>query len=178
MGIELAPDKHPVSNWGSVKHVANPWRDHTTGVSLCDTITNFPSGLKQAMFAAVSTRIIRRKTWNGCALNAAGMEVGKEGSVSSIEVAAKTFGITQAAVKQFINIWDALPGTDEMANATLRDCIEKAGLFVEPGQKMPRIIRVKVYEDQQKKLREQFDSLMEANMIDGTDVMEQLLTSV
>src|SRR5689334_14400274 len=98
MGVELSAPAKPISNWGSGNF--RVFRDHTKGVSLCDTIENFPSGLKQAMFAAASTRLIKRKTWNGCAFNAAGVEVGKNDSVQSIDVAAKTFGVTQAAVTQ------------------------------------------------------------------------------
>ena len=166
--------KRPVSNWGS-GNFNKSYFSHTKGVSLCNTVEQFPSGLKQAMFAAASRGPIMRGTWNGCAFNAAGMEVGKQDSVTSFAVAADTFKCAIAQVKQFIILWDSMPGTNEHCTEVLRTCIEKAGLFSEPGQKAPRIIKLKVYEDQQKKMREQFDTLMEANLIEGTDLMAELL---
>lgn len=175
MGHTYVGGTRPISNWGDKKHYYRKSYNPTRGVSLCDTIENFPSKLKQAMFAAASRGVIKRGTWNGCAFNAAGMEVGHGKAVNSFEKAARTFGVTTASVEQFIGIWDSMKGTDEDCTQTLRTCIEKAGLFIEPGQKAPRIIRVKVYEDQQKKMREQFDTLMEANMIEGADLMEDLL---
>lgn len=160
-----------MGNWGSDNFLGNK-----VGASSLEGIINeFPSGLKQAMFAAASTKVIKRQTWDGCALNAAGFEVGKNNQVSSISTAAQAFGITQSQVGIFIRCWDSLPGTDEECTIKLREMIEKAGLFTEPGQKPPRIIRVKVYENQQKKLREQFDTLMEMNAVPDTDVALDLL---
>jgi hypothetical protein len=162
-----------VGNWGS-----DGFRGNKISLSTLEgIIEEFPSGLKQAMFAAASTKVIRRSTWDGCAMNAAGFEVGKQGSVDNVQAAAKTFGVTPNQVSIFIRCWDSLEGSDESCTQFLRDSIEKAGLFTEPGRKPPRIIRVKVYEDQQKKLREQFDTLMGANMIADTELALDLLSA-
>jgi hypothetical protein len=162
-----------VGNWGSDNFLGNKVSPST----LEEVIEGFPSGLKQAMFAAASNKVIRRGTWTGCAMNAAGMEVGKKDSVQSIEEAAEAFKVTKAQVQLFIRCWDSLEGSDEYCTTFLRNSIEKAGLFTEPGHKAPRIIRVKVYEDQQKKLREQFDTLMEANMIPDKELALEILTA-
>lgn len=157
-----------MGNWGA---------DNFSGSvgTLEDIVGEFPSGLKQAMFAAASTRIIQRSTWNGCALNAAGMEVGKQGSVSSLKAASEAFGITQAQAGIFICHWDSLSGSDEEATQHLCTILERVGLFSEPGQRPPRIIRKKVYENEQKKLREEFNSLMESNSVPDMDLANDLL---
>lgn len=163
-----------MGNWGAGFSEAsyNRYRNNK-GVSLCDTIEAFPAKLKQAMFSAATHGTLRRGTWNNCAFNGAGKEVGSA-NISSTMAASRVFGVTKAAVQQFITIWDKMPGDDAHCNGILRECIEKAGLFDEPGTRPPRIIKVKVYEDQQKKLREQFDALMEANMVPDVDSLDNL----
>jgi hypothetical protein len=163
-----------VSNWGSdgFKKVLGNTPDERT---LQDLIGEFPVKLKQAMFSAASHGPIRRGTWTGCALNAAGVELEK--AVYSPETASETFGITHAQAVLFIECWDRMDGSNEECTEKLREMIEQEGLFRNPGEKVPRIIRVKVYEDQQKKLREQFDMLMVANMIPDTEAALDLLTA-
>ena len=70
-----------MGNWGVDSVLGNV----TSPDTLQQIIEEFPSGLKQAMFAAASRDTIRRGTWNGCAMNAAGFQVGKLGSVSSVQ---------------------------------------------------------------------------------------------
>jgi hypothetical protein len=162
-----------MGNWGAENFHQN------NSKTLEGIIAEFPSGLKQAMFAAASTRVIKRMTWNGCALNAAGMEIGRNDSVKSLEKAAETFGITKAQAGIFIRNWDTLEGTDEEATQHLRFLLEKVGLFSEPGQRPPKfVVRKKVYENQQKKLREEFDSLMEANEVPDVDLALDILVGV
>lgn len=158
-----------MGNWG-----AENFSGGTVG-TLEEIVGEFPSGLKQAMFAAASNRIIARGSWNGCAMNAAGMEIGKQGSVRSLQAASKAFGITKSQVGIFIQHWNTLPGTDEEATQHLRTILEKVGLFSEPGQRPPRIIRKKVYENEQKKLQEEFDSLMASNEVPNMEMAADLL---
>lgn len=158
-----------MSQWGSKNFNTKPF-----GVGLQDIVADFPSGLKQAMYAAANKGSLKRGTWNNCAFDAAANNTLRQAG-NPLYKAAEMFKVSPAMVSTFINHWDRMVGSDEECTQKLRDAIEQAGLFSEPGQKPPRIIKMKVYEDQQKKLREQFDSLMEANMIEGTDVMEELL---
>lgn len=160
--------------WGSDGFTDRYHRQHTPEV-LEDIIQEFPSGLKQAMFAAASRTTIARNTWNGCALNAAGIEVGKSENISSFAAASKAFGITQALAQMFVHCWDNMKGTDEECTQILRDTITKVGLFVEPGHKPPRVIKKKVFESQQAQLQKQFEALMESNSVPDTDVAMDLL---
>ena len=165
-----------MGNWSSDGFKKSKLIGTTPGErTLQDLIGEFPVTLKQAMFSAASHGPIRRGTWTNCALNAAGVELNK--AVASTETAEKVFGITQAQASLFISCWDRMAGSDEECTTKLREMIEQEGLFRNPGEKVPRIIRVKVYEDQQKKLREQFDTLMEANMIPDTELALELLTA-
>ena len=161
-----------VTAWGG-QNFKRPYYDHDKGVSICDIVEQFPVKLKQAMFSASTHGTLRRKTWNNCAFNGAGKEV-KSINIASYGAASEVFGVSYAIVKQFIRLWDKMPGTDDHCNQYLRTCIEKAGLFMEPGTKPPRIIKVKVFENQEKVLREQFDALMEANMVPNVDNLDSL----
>jgi hypothetical protein len=160
--------------WGS-ENFTDTYKISHSPQTFEDIISQFPSGLKQAMFAAASHTTIARSTWNGCALNAAGMEVGKQDDVRSFEAAAKAFNITYALAKMFVVAWDSMRGSDVECTGILRDTIEKVGLFSEPGDKPPRIIRRKVYESQQAQLHKQFQTLMESNSVPDTDVALELL---
>jgi hypothetical protein len=160
--------------WGSENFSDKYKVSHSAG-TFEDIISQFPSGLKQAMFAAASRTTIARSTWNGCALNAAGMEIGRANDVRSFDTAAKAFNITPALAQMFVHAWDKMHGTDTECTAILRDTITKVGLFSEPGQKPPRIIKKKVFESQQAQLHKQFQTLMESNSVPDTDVALELL---
>lgn len=162
-----------MSNWGA-SLFKQERKLNESEQYLFDLINEHPAKLKQAMFSAASKGPIFRHSWNGCAMNAAGGQVQKE--VFSAQDASEAFGISRAQVGLFIEHWDSLEGSDELVTALLREMIERSGLFTEPGEHTPRIISVKIYENQQKKLREQFDSLMLANMIPDTEIALDLLT--
>lgn len=156
-------------NWGS-ENFAGTFGDS----DLQSVINEFPVGLKQAMFAAASRTTIKRKTWNNCAMNAAGFEVGKQGSVQSLRAASETFGIPESLVSRFIQKWDKLQGTDEDCTIKLREMIERSGLFNEPevpGKKPTRIVSVTVY----KQLREELDILIEQNEVPDEDMAVSIL---
>lgn len=121
---------------------------------------DFPPKLKQAMFAAAKRQVIHRRTWDGCALNAAGFEVGTLKNVESLETAAEAFNIPQTLVAKFINYWDSLPGHDEECTELLRNSLLKAGLFTEAGKHkhLSRIVSEKIWEQQMDEFNNSFDN--------------------
>lgn len=152
-----------MGNWGSDlfgKKDAAP-------TNLQETIDKFPPSLKQAMFAAASRTTIRRQTWNGCAMNAAGIEVGKNNQVQSLETAAAAFGISSDLVDSFIKRWDILDGSDEECTQLLRNMIEKAGLFRKPGS-----FNIRVFEQ---KKRDEFEHLFTTHQVPDEDIALDIL---
>lgn len=87
---------------------------------------------KQAFYAAAASRTIKRGTWNGCAFNAGGEEIGIVG-VKNYQAAAAAFDLPVKSVMNFIAQWDQLPGNDEACNQRLRETIAKVGLFSPRG---------------------------------------------
>jgi hypothetical protein len=162
-----------VGNWGHDSFGKPRSKDE----EFQDIVDKFPQGLKQAMFAAASRTTIKRSTWTGCALNAAGFEVGKADNVNSLEAAAETFNVPYDVVLYFISYWDQLPGTDEECTLKLRGMIEKAGLFKGPRtRRRARVVSLKVFESRaEKKLRSEFDSLVEDNMVPNTELAHSIL---
>jgi hypothetical protein len=136
-------------------------------------VNQFPPKLKQAMFAAASRGSLRRGTWNHCAFNAAGFEVGKLGEVRSLQSAAEAFDVTPILVKKFIRYWDHMTGTKEEVTIQLREAIEKVGLFTKSGAS--RIVWIKAFEQDEKAKREEFDQLMELNQIPDEDMASSIL---
>lgn len=121
-------------------------------------IARFNPQLKQAMYAAANRGIIRRGTWDGCAFNQAGVEVGDSG-ISSVTLAAKRFGLPARTVAFFINTWDRLTGTDEEATEALKEAILRAGLFSEPTTAIA-VIRHRTYEAM-KSEQDKFEAVIE-----------------
>lgn len=87
---------------------------------------------RRALYAAANAGLLRRGTWNGCALNRAGMAAGAP--VRSRGEAALAFGTTPEAVRRFIEVWDLLWGTNRHCTQLLREALEHVGLFDE-GEK-------------------------------------------
>jgi hypothetical protein len=100
-----------------------------------------PPAAKQAFYSAAMRKgIIHRSTWNGCAFNAGGVEVGING-ITSHQKAAEAFGCTTAVVSKFIQAWDNSPYTsDEAATRGLLELLEKVGIFSDPDQ--PKVVRI------------------------------------
>ena len=139
-----------------------------------EIIDQFPVGLKQAMFAAASRTTIKRRSWNGCAMNAAGFEVGKSDSVQSISSAADAFNVSGELVSRFISRWDTMTGTDEECTQKLRSMIEESGLFTDPSSSKKhatRVVSVTVY----KQLREELEGLIERNEVPDEDIAVSIL---
>lgn len=131
--------------------------------SLRQSIETLTPKAKQAFFAAASHKVIRRGTWDGCAFNAGGIEVG-DGTVSSIKTAAITFEMEPQEVRSFIQYWDRSNySSDEEATQALRTMIEEVGLFSEPvgKKKFAGGTFVKtIHESDETKMRKEFDRMV------------------
>jgi hypothetical protein len=101
--------------------------------SLATVIADLPPNVKKAFYAAANKGTIRRGTWDGCAFNAGGIEVG-DINVRSTSSAAQTFGIDYNTVDSFIRIWDKTEGTDQEATNLLKKIIEEVGFFTSPEE--------------------------------------------
>lgn len=145
---------------------------------LAGVIAPLPPAVKQAFYAAANKGPIARGTWDGCAFNAGGKEVGNNG-ISSFQAAAQAFGISEYKVSAFISVWDRdIPGSDNEATQILRDTIEKVGLFTNPEEvdvnslfdsKTPT--RVVIFESQMKEFQEKLDN----DTVEFTDEARRLL---
>ncbi len=131
------------------------------------------------MFAAARAGVIARKTWNGCAWNAAGKDEGLN-NISSTTAASGAFGVDEYHVSRFIKTWDNLHGvTNKEATAMLITAIEHVGLFTEPGMgRTTRIVKAYAFKSQATKFAEQLDSgELTLEMIPGARQMEQMLSA-
>lgn len=97
---------------------------------LTDVVRDLPPGARRAMYAAANRGLLSRGSWNGCAFNRAGREVGR--SVWSVAQAARVLETNEATVRHFIRKWDRLRGSDASCTQLLREALEEAGLFESP----------------------------------------------
>lgn len=125
---------------------------------LYSVVKPFPSRLKKAMFAAASHGMIRRGTWDGCAFNAAGVQVGNDG-INSYKKSFREFNLSEREVQVFISRWDGLQGTDEECTFALREALQKADLFIDPSR-VKRVVRKRVFTSQSTKEQEEFEALV------------------
>lgn len=143
--------------------------------TLEEAVSKLNPAAKQAMYGAANKGLIRRGTWDGCAFNAGGKEVGKP--VHSFQAAAMAFKLPVEIVHKFIMIWDRISGSDESATEKLKAAILKAGLFTEPNESAGRrILRETVYKSYETRMKEQFDSIVEG--LDIHDASDELAVSV
>jgi hypothetical protein len=108
-------------------------------LNLYQACMRLPAKAKQAMYAAASARTIKQGTWNGCAFNAGGIEIGNS-NVNSTNAAAAAFDCSIKVVSEFIRQWDGLPERGDKATGILRETLEEVGLFNEPTRAI-RIVR-------------------------------------
>lgn len=94
---------------------------------LVPVVRRFPAHGRRALYAAANAGLLRRGSWEGCALNRAGAEVGL--NVRSRGEAAYAFDTTPEVARQFVEVWDRLWGSNRRCTQMLRDAIEDAGLF-------------------------------------------------
>lgn len=138
-----------------------------------NVIAALPAKAKQAMYAAASARTIAQRTWDGCAFNQAGLEIGQ--NVASEQAAAKAFGCSVAVVSRFIHVWDTLPERGDAATTLLREKLETIGLFTEPGHKV-RIVTQAVYEAEKASLEEFKTELTKTDFVcEGSQEAAELL---
>lgn len=114
---------------------------------------------KQAFYGAAASRTIARRTWNGCAFNAGGEELGIKG-VSSVAKAAEVFDLPEKSVSNFIKHWDALSGTDIQCNEMLKDAILKVGLFSPRGSKRLRTLVFKAQTESESAALAQIENIV------------------
>lgn len=136
---------------------------------------------KCAMFAAARAGTIARRTWDGCAWNAAGREEGLTGekNITDSLAASKAFGVDATLVDRFISVWDGLAGSDEYCTRLLIEAIEEVGLFSEPNiSRTTRIVREFAYKSQATEFKEQLESgELTVDQIPGARDMEALLSA-
>ena len=94
---------------------------------LVGVVQPIPAKGRRALYAAANAGLLRRGTWDGCAFNRAGLEIGIP--IRSRGEAAHAFGTTPEAVRDFIEVWDRLWGSNRHCTQLLRDALEHVGLF-------------------------------------------------
>ena len=94
---------------------------------LVPVVRQFPARGRRALYAAANAGLLRRGSWEGCALNRAGATVGL--TVRSRGEAAYAFDTTPEIARQFVEVWDRLWGSNRRCTQMLREAIEVAGLF-------------------------------------------------
>jgi hypothetical protein len=94
---------------------------------LVPVVRQFPARGRRALYAAANAGLLRRGSWEGCALNRAGMTFGLD--VRSRGEAAHAFDTTPEVARQFVEVWDRLWGSNRRCTQMLREAIEAAGLF-------------------------------------------------
>ncbi len=147
-----------MGSWGTALHQSsNP-------TTLEGVISKLKPETKQAMYAAAQKGLILRGTWDGCAFNKAGIEVGA--AIRSVETAARVFNESPSDVHRFIEVWDSLTGGNEKANRELISNLEAVGLFSKPEDfRKIRVLRERVWTSEETKMQEEF-----AALVDGLDI--------
>lgn len=98
---------------------------------LTEAVRELPPGARRAMYAAANRGLLSRGSWNGCAFNRAGSEIGRP--VWSVAQAARVLGTQETTVRRFIRRWDRLRGSNASCTQLLREALEEAGLFEPPA---------------------------------------------
>ena len=99
---------------------------------LVPVVRQFPAHGRRALYAAANAGLLRRGSWDGCALNRAGAGLGL--AVRSRGEAAHAFDTTPEVARQFVEVWDRLWGSNRRCTQMLRDAIEEVGLFDEDDE--------------------------------------------
>ena len=96
---------------------------------LVEVVRPLPAKGRRALYAAANAGELRRGTWEGCAFNRAGDAVGLP--VRSRGEAAYALGTSPEVVREFVDVWDRLWGSNRRCTMLLRDALEHVGLFDE-----------------------------------------------
>lgn len=142
---------------------------------LVSVVRPLPVSARQAMYAAAEKGLIVRRSWNGCAWNAASLiETKGKVNAQSFESAADVFGCSPHLVRAFIQVWDSLKGSDEKCTATLKDAIDQVGLSTEEGvNKAVRVIRGYAYKSLDTQFKEQLAEV--ENIADLPGMSDELI---
>ena len=97
--------------------------------ALAQVLLKFNHQSRRALYAASNGPALRRRTWDGCALNRAGETLGVQ--VWSADEAARAFDVPTAVARRFLQVWDSQSGSDKVCTARLRDTILAIGLYPE-----------------------------------------------
>lgn len=138
----------------------------TDTYGLKSIIEQFPVKLKKALYAAAKTGHVKSGTWNGCAFNKAGKQVGI--SISSSNRAAGVFNIQEDLVTQFIRRWDSINlGSAKRADLLMR-VLENIGITTpldnaKPNHPIdnlsPIVFNYEVYKSSQTKFIEELETV-------------------
>jgi hypothetical protein len=104
-----------------------PEVDRANVEAMTAVIRQFEPHTRQALYAAANRGSLRRRSWDGCALNRAAEELGS--CVTNKGEASRALGVPVDVVAKFLLVWDGLRGSDAACTALLRDAILAAGLF-------------------------------------------------
>lgn len=85
---------------------------------LVPVVRPLSSVARQALLQAASQGVLRRGSWQGCAFNLAGSAVGTP--VRSRGEAACVFSTDADDVRRFIEVWDAIWGSNRYCTELLR----------------------------------------------------------
>lgn len=144
---------------------------------LVTVVRPMPTAARQAMYAAASKGLIKRKTWEGCAWNQAGHVQGQR--VSSVTQAAEVFGCPSGVVSSFISVWDGLKGTDAHCTRLLMEAIDLVGITTPANMKRAaRVVRGLAYKSLDTKFKEELDSIETLADIPGLSDVEIEATQV
>ncbi len=148
----------------------------TTGnTSLQSAVVNLNPKTKQAMYAAGKKGPIVKRSWSGCAFNAAGEELDVQ--VASTMVAAQTFDLPYDVVSKFIQTWDNGDETTE----DLISIILEVGLYTEAGENKPKLHRLnkvmlRTYTSWETRMKEELDFDIEQDVLPvGTEEAAELI---
>lgn len=86
---------------------------------------------RQALLQAANRGVLRRGSWQGCAFNIAGAEVGTP--VRSRGEAACAFSTSPDDVRRFIEVWDGIWGSNRYCTALLRSALVHVGMTERGG---------------------------------------------
>jgi hypothetical protein len=96
--------------------------------AMVSAVSPLPPSVRRVMYRASGRGSLRRRTWVGCPLNRAAVELGRP--AGSRGEAAWALGVPLDTVTSFLRTWDGLWGlSDAECTELLRDALLRAGLF-------------------------------------------------
>lgn len=167
--LDLKKEVPKLGQWGS--EFINAGKKPAPSSTLEAAVADLNSKTKRAFYSAIlRTGTLARKTWDGCAYNQGGIELGDK-TINSSAAAAELFECDVTVVGRFINAWDSFRPdySDKQATQALLEILEKVGILNEPtkaekpkGEK--RSYRIVVWEGYYN------DSALKDAILDGMDI--------